>query len=79
MRFALIIAAALTASAAFAAEEPPLSPYQWQQQQKVAFDESEKVYTEALKRNGISRSSRRCAMRIAAIRTTRSASCSAST
>jgi hypothetical protein len=53
MRFALIIAAALTASAAFAAEEPPLSPYQWQQQQKVAFDESEKVYTEALKRNGL--------------------------
>lgn len=53
MRVALIIAAALTASAAFAAEEPPLSPYQWQQQQKVAFDESEKVYTEALKRNGL--------------------------
>jgi hypothetical protein len=53
MRVALIIAAALTASAAFAAEEPPLSPYQWQQQQKVAFDESEKVYAEALKRNGL--------------------------
>src|SRR6476660_638126 len=53
MRFALIIAAALTASAAFAAEEPPLSPYHWQQQQKVAFEESEKVYTEALKRNGL--------------------------
>jgi hypothetical protein len=53
MRVALIIAAALTASAAFAAEEPPLSPYQWQQQQKVAFEASEKVYTEALKRNGL--------------------------
>jgi hypothetical protein len=53
MRLALIIAAALTASAAFAAEEKPLTPYQWQQAQKVAFDESEKVYTEALKRNGL--------------------------
>jgi hypothetical protein len=53
MRVALIIAAALTASAAFAAEEQPLNPYQWQQQQKVAFEQSEKVYTEALKRNGL--------------------------
>jgi hypothetical protein len=53
MRLALIIAAALTASAAFAAEEKPLTPYQWQQAQKVAFEESEKVYTEALKRNGL--------------------------
>ena len=40
MRYALLIAAALTTSSAFAAEEQPLSPYQWQQQQKVAFEAS---------------------------------------
>ncbi len=52
MRSSLILAAALTLTTAFAAEEQ-LSPYQWQQQQKVAFDKSEKVYAEALKRNGL--------------------------
>ena len=52
MRFAVFFSAAITFSAAFAAEEQ-LSPYQWQQQQKVAFDKSEKVYAEALKRNGL--------------------------
>lgn len=54
MRFALALAIALSASAAFAAEkEQPLSPYEWQQAQKVAFEQSEKVYNEALKRNGL--------------------------
>src|SRR5664279_4195200 len=52
MRFALLLAGLLTFSAAFAVEEP-LSPYQWQQQQKTAFEKSEKVYTEALKRSGL--------------------------
>lgn len=52
MRFTLVLASALTLSSAFAAEEQ-LSPYQWQQQQKIAFDKSEKVYAEALKRNGL--------------------------
>ena len=54
MRACLILAAALTASIALAAEEQqPLSPYEWQQQQKVAFEKSEKVYAEALKRSGL--------------------------
>lgn len=39
--------------AAFAAEEEVLSPYQWRQQQKTAFDQSEKIYADALKRNGL--------------------------
>ena len=52
MRSSLILVAALTISAACIAEEQ-LTPYQWQQQQKVAFDKSEKVYAEALKRNGL--------------------------
>jgi len=53
MRFTMILAAAaLTFSSAWAAEEQ-LTPYQWQQQQKVAFEKSEKVYAEALKRNGL--------------------------
>jgi len=39
---------------AHATEEPQqLTPYQWQQQQKVAFEKSEKVYNEALKRDGL--------------------------
>jgi hypothetical protein len=47
--FALLLACVVgTASA-----EEPLSPYQWQQAQKVAFDKSEKVYAEALKRDGL--------------------------
>jgi len=53
MRFAsMMIGAALATTAAYAAEEP-LTPYQWQQQQKVAFEKSEKIYNEALKRNGL--------------------------
>ncbi|HJT97188.1 MAG TPA: hypothetical protein VJ696_02650, partial [Rhodanobacteraceae bacterium] len=52
MRFIWMVVAALTASSALAAEEQ-LSPYQWQQQQKVAFEKSEKIYAEALKRNGL--------------------------
>lgn len=39
MRFAFALGIALSASAAFAAEkEQPLSPYEWQQAQKVALD-----------------------------------------
>lgn len=38
-------------SMAFAQEQ--LSPYQWQQAQKAAFDKSEKVYADALKRDGL--------------------------
>jgi tetratricopeptide (TPR) repeat protein len=52
MRPSLILAALLAASAALAAEEQ-LTPYQWQQAQKVAFEKSEKIYTEALKRDGL--------------------------
>ena len=53
MRIALIaLLACLSLSAAAAADEP-LSPYQWQQAQKVAFDKSEKVYADALKHNGL--------------------------
>ena len=33
--------------------EEPLSPYQWQNAQKAAFDRSEKVYADALKRDGL--------------------------
>jgi hypothetical protein len=40
--------------AAHAAEQAEtLSPYQWAQAQKVAFEKSERVYAEALKRNGL--------------------------
>jgi hypothetical protein len=54
MRLTVILAAALfAASSAFAAEEQALTPYQWRQEQKVAFDKSEKVYAEALKRDGL--------------------------
>lgn len=50
----MMMAGALAASSAHAAEEQQqLTPYQWQQQQKVAFDKSEKIYAEALKRNGL--------------------------
>lgn len=34
-------------------EEEKLSPYQWQQRQKAAFEKSELVYTDALKRKGL--------------------------
>ena len=54
MRLALILATALAVTATeLAAQEQQLSPYQWQQAQKVAFEKSEKVYAEALKRNGL--------------------------
>jgi hypothetical protein len=43
----------LLAPLAGARAEETLSPYQWQQQQKVAFETSEKVYADALKRNGL--------------------------
>ncbi len=48
---ALLACAPLTVAAV--APEETLSPYQWQHAQKVAFDKSEHVYTEALKRNGL--------------------------
>ena len=55
MRLALTLVTVLAVSAAAsAAEEPqPLSPYEWQQAQKTAFEKSERVYTEALKRTGL--------------------------
>ena len=54
MRIALIaLFAVLLPRSAALAEEQALTPYQWQQAQKVAFDRSEKIYTEALKRNGL--------------------------
>ncbi len=54
MRFVLIaLLACLPLTAAAVAPEEPLSPYQWQQAQKVAFDKSEQVYADALKRNGL--------------------------
>ncbi len=42
-----------TTRTASPSSEETLSPYQWQQAQKAAFEKSEKVYTEALKRNGL--------------------------
>lgn len=53
MRIALIVLLACLSLPAGAATDEPLSPYQWQQAQKVAFDKSEKVYADALKRNGL--------------------------
>ncbi|MBA8883799.1 hypothetical protein [Dokdonella fugitiva] len=38
---------------AHGAEQETLSPYQWAQAQKAAFEKSEKVYTDALKRTGL--------------------------
>lgn len=50
----MILLCALSALAMTAfADEEPLSPYQWQQAQKVAFDKSEKIYGDALKRDGL--------------------------
>jgi hypothetical protein len=49
---ALIACLALVPLAARATDEP-LSPYRWQQQQKVAFEQSERVYKEALARKGL--------------------------
>jgi hypothetical protein len=54
MRLAWTLAIAVAVSATeIAAQEQQLSPYQWQQAQKVAFEKSERVYAEALKRNGL--------------------------
>ncbi|GAA0715486.1 hypothetical protein GCM10009105_21010 [Dokdonella soli] len=54
MRIAWIaLLACLFPFVAATAQEEQLSPYQWQQAQKVAFDKSEKVYADALKRNGL--------------------------
>ena len=52
MRIVLIALLACLPLSAAPADEP-LSPYQWQQAQKVAFDKSEMVYADALKRNGL--------------------------
>ena len=49
--FALL--ACLLPGTALRAEEEQLTPYQWQQAQKAAFEQSEKVYADALKRNGL--------------------------
>ncbi|MEO7431109.1 MAG: hypothetical protein ABIR62_03660 [Dokdonella sp.] len=35
------------------AADEPLSPYEWKQRQKVAFEHSERVYADALKRTGL--------------------------
>ena len=54
MRIVLtILLACMPLSAAATPAEEPLTPYQWQQAQKVAFDKSEQVYSDALKRNGL--------------------------
>jgi hypothetical protein len=45
--------AALLPCLAHGSEQETLSPYQWAQAQKAAFEKSEKVYTEALKRTGL--------------------------
>jgi hypothetical protein len=50
----IVLLSCLAASAA--AQTPPqepLTPYQWQQQQKIAFETSERIYADALKRNGL--------------------------
>ena len=49
---ATLLSMTLVAGAAAAADEP-LSPYQWQQAQKVAFEKSERIYADALKRDGL--------------------------
>jgi hypothetical protein len=49
----LPLALLLACVAGTTAAEEPLSPYQWQQAQKVAFEKSEKVYADALKRDGL--------------------------
>lgn len=48
-----LLCTALAGSPAMAMEQEQLSPYQWQQAQKAAFDKSETVYADALKRNGL--------------------------
>jgi len=51
--FAATMLSTLLAAAAAQANEEPLTPYQWQQAQKVAFEQSERIYADALKRNGL--------------------------
>ncbi len=54
MRIILIaLLACLPLSVAAVTPDEPLTPYQWAQAQKVAFDKSEQVYADALKRNGL--------------------------
>jgi hypothetical protein len=56
MRFPTIAAVAFIVAATFASAEEteqPLTPYQWQQQQKVAFEKSEKIYQAAIRKNGL--------------------------
>lgn len=49
----IVLLATLLPVLACAANEEALTPYQWQRQQKVAFDQSEKIYADALKRDGL--------------------------
>jgi hypothetical protein len=44
---------ALTLPLAARASDEPLAPYQWQQRQKAAFEQSERVYQQALARKGL--------------------------
>jgi hypothetical protein len=53
MRPIPVLVLALMLPCAASAQEETLSPYQWQQAQKAAFDRSEHIYAEALKREGL--------------------------
>jgi hypothetical protein len=56
MRIALPILLTLLIPCVVSAQNAPqeaLSPYQWKQAQKAAFDASEKIYTEALRHKGL--------------------------
>ncbi|MET0225140.1 MAG: hypothetical protein ABW187_01740 [Dokdonella sp.] len=55
MRLASIVLLSCLAAGAHAQTQAPepLTPYQWQQQQKAAFETSERIYSEALKRSGL--------------------------
>ena len=51
--FPIILLATLLPVFVHAADDAALTPYQWQSQQKIAFEQSEKVYADALKRDGL--------------------------
>src|SRR5665213_4402481 len=51
--FPTILLAILLPVLVHAAGDEALTPYQWQSQQKIAFEQSEKVYADALKRDGL--------------------------